>query len=50
MIDSKSNFSNQFDNELTCRTCQEVNSVEDEDHILICKTLNSEKYDVNSIK
>ena len=35
MIDCKSNFSNQFENDLTCRTCQEVNSVEDEDHILV---------------
>ena len=46
MIDCKSNFRNQFDNVLTCRTCQEVNSVEDEDHLLSCKTLNTEEYDV----
>ena len=46
MIDCKSNFSNQFDNVLTCRFCQEVNTVENEDHLLLCKTLNTEEYDV----
>ena len=46
MIDCKSNFRNQFDNVLTCRICQEVNSVEDEDHLLVCKTLKTEEYDV----
>ena len=46
MIDCKSNFSNQFDNVLTCRFCQEVNSVDNEDHLLLCKTLNTEEYDV----
>ena len=45
MTDSKSNFSNLFDNDLTCRMCNEVNSVEDEEHILICKKLNTERYD-----
>ena len=45
MTDSKSNFSNLFDNDLTCRMCKEVNSIEDEDHILICKKLNTERYD-----
>ena len=46
MIYCKSNFSNLFDNKLNFRTCQEVNSVEDEDHRLLCKTLNTENYDV----
>ena len=46
MTDCKSNFSNQYGNNLICRMCQELNSVEDEDHILLCKTLNTEQYEV----
>ena len=46
MIDCKSNFSNQYGNILTCRICHDIDSVEDESHILLCKTINTEKYDV----
>ena len=47
MTDCKSNFSNQYGNNLTCRLCQELNSVEDEDHILRCKKLNTEDYNAS---
>ena len=40
MIDCKSNFSKQNDNVLTCRFRQELNSMENEDQLLLCKTLN----------
>ena len=46
MIDCKSNFSNQYGNILTCRICHDIDSVEDESHILLCKTINTEEYDV----
>ena len=46
MTDYKSNFSNQYGNDLICRMCKDLNSVEDEDHILLCKTLNTEQYEV----
>jgi hypothetical protein len=31
---------------MTCRICNDIDSYEDEDHLLVCKTLNSEEYDV----
>jgi hypothetical protein len=31
---------------MTCRVCNDIDSYEDEDHLLVCKTLNSEEYDV----
>ena len=46
MIECKSNFSNQYGDNLICRICQDVNSIEDEDHILVCPILNTEHYDV----
>ena len=39
MTNCKSNFKMQFANNLTCRICKLVGSVEDEDHILICPEL-----------
>ena len=39
MTNCKSNFKMQFANNLTCRICKMVGSVEDEDHILICPEL-----------
>ena len=31
---------------MSCRLCHEENSYEDEDHLLVCKTVNTEQYDV----
>ena len=31
---------------MTCRVCNDIDSYEDEDHLLVWKTLNSEEYDV----
>jgi hypothetical protein len=46
MIDCKSNFSQQYDNNLVCRICKDINTVENEDHLLLCPSLNTENYDV----
>ena len=46
MLNCKSNFQNQFNNKLTCRICKEINTIENEDHILICTVLNNEVYEV----
>ena len=42
MLDVKTNFSNMYNNDLTCRTCRKTGSIENEDHILICEILKSE--------
>ena len=47
MLDCKANFPNQYGNILVCRMCKNENTIEDEDHILKCKTLNTEEYAVN---
>ena len=44
MFDCKNNFRHQFQNELSCRICKETNSVED--HVLNCKQLSDDEYDV----
>ena len=46
MVDCKSNFSHLFEENMTCRICDDENSYENEDHLLVCKTLNTEEYDV----
>ena len=45
MFDCKTNFMNQYKDDLTCRVCKEITSIEHEDHLLLCKELNNEKYD-----
>ena len=45
MLNCKSNFRNQFNNDLTCRICKVTGSIEDEDHILTCSEINDEVYD-----
>ena len=40
MLNCKSNFRNQFNNDLTCRHCKVTGSIEDEDHILACNEIN----------
>ena len=45
MLDVKANFSNLYENDLICRTCKVPNSVEDEEHLLVCDQLRSEAGD-----
>ena len=45
MLDVKTNFSNLYDNDTSCRTCTQVGAVEDEDHLLHCDALRSENMD-----
>ena len=42
MLNCKSNFQNQYNNNLACRICKEINTIENEDHILACPVLNDE--------
>ena len=42
MLDVKANFSNMYNKDLTCRTCKEAGTIENEDHILQCEILKSE--------
>ena len=42
MLDFKSNFRNMYNGDLTCRTCSDNNMEENEEHLLICKSLKSE--------
>jgi hypothetical protein len=47
MIDCKSNFNHLYKEEdMCCGLCKDENSYEDEDHLLVCKTVNIELYDV----
>ena len=46
MLDCKTNFSEHFNKKLQCRICNDPDSIENEDHILTCSTLNTEDYDV----
>ena len=39
-------FQNQYKDDLTCRVCKAITSVENEDHLLLCEELNNKKYDV----
>ena len=47
MTDCKSNFSNQYGENMICRLCKDLTSFEDEDHLLLCKAVNSEQYEVS---
>ena len=47
MLDCKTNFEGQFREDMSCRACKVVSSVEDEDHILSCVVL---KLDSNEVK
>ena len=46
MTNCKSNFKNQFGNDLTCRICKIHGSIENEDHILICPELTDGQSEV----
>ena len=43
MLDINTNFENLYDNNLICRTFRKEDSIEDEDHILNCESLVSER-------
>ena len=45
MLDCKTNFEGQFD-DMSCRTCNIQQSVENEDHVLYCTALNSDAHGV----
>ena len=45
MLDVKANFSNLYENDLICRTCKLPDSIEDEEHLLVCAQLKSEVED-----
>ena len=47
MLDVKTNFSNLYNKDLTCRTCKEDGVVENESHLLQCKMLVGEIEDQN---
>ena len=46
MTNCKTNFRNQFGTNLQCRICQDKDSIEDEDHILICPEMTDGQCDV----
>ena len=46
MINCKTNFKMQFGNNLTCRICKTDESIEDEDHILVCPEQTDGQCDV----
>ena len=46
MVDCKSNFEGQFTEDMSCRACKVIGSVEDEDHILSCMGLKLDSHDV----
>ena len=46
MLDCKTNFKMSYQDNMTCRLCKDTNSLENEDHILTCSVLNSEKNDI----
>ena len=45
MVDCKTNFEGQFREDMSCRACKVVGSVEDEDHILSCAVLKLDSHD-----
>ena len=47
MVDCKSNFEGQFREDMSCRACKVIGSVEDEDHILSCTVLKLDSHNVN---
>ena len=41
MLDVKSNFSNYYNEDMTCRTCRWPDSIENEQHLTKCENLKS---------
>ena len=50
MLDLKTNFGELYQNNLMCRTCRKVGSVENEDHLLNCEALISENKNIGEVK
>ena len=46
MINCKSNFKKQYENNMTCRICEDISSYEDENHLLICPKMAEDKTDI----
>ena len=46
MVDCKSNFEGQYREDMSCRACKVIGSVEDEDHILSCLVLKLDSHDI----
>ena len=46
MVDCKTIFSHQYGDDLTCRTCRDEDTLENEDHLLVWPALNDEAHDV----
>ena len=42
MVNVKTNFRNLYENELECHTCEDDESIEDENHLLVCESLSNE--------
>ena len=50
ILDVKTNFEELYQNNLVCRTCRKVGSVENEDHLLNCEALISENKNIGEVK
>ena len=46
MLECKTNFSEQYQKKLQCRLCKAPDSIENEDHLLTCSILNTQKHNV----
>ena len=46
MLNCKTNFGGQFQDNMCCRVCNESDSIENEDHILSCNVLNTVTHNV----
>jgi hypothetical protein len=47
MVDCKTNSSHQYGDDLTCRTCRNEDTLENEEHLLVCPALNDKAHDVS---
>ena len=43
MVNVKTNFRNLYENELECQTCEDDESIEDENHLLVCESLSNDE-------
>ena len=46
MLACKSNFESLYQNNMTCRACNDITSLEDKNHILTCSVLYTEEHGV----
>ena len=49
-LDCKTNFPNAFGEDMSCRTCEDKNTIEDEIHCLECPLVITEEEHDHSIK